>query len=133
MATGGSKLWVPGQSFASFFADNSHTVSPREDLEIEDFDITTLEAPMVGGPKMKEKLSSNWKAQPARSLVGTENEGETLSSRTTQNHTAMVKSTVYLRRNHRLVLFFLGICQGITRSNTQCRKKVKIWQVLPFP
>ena len=59
MATSGSKLWVPGQSFVGFFADTS-TVGPNsygENPEIDFLDVTILEE------------------QPASPHVGAENEG----------------------------------------------------------
>ena len=63
MATSGSKLWVPGQSFVGFFADTG-TVSPNsygENPEIDFLDVTILEeqpaSPHVG-LKTKAKLSS---------------------------------------------------------------------------
>ena len=52
--------------------------------------------------------------QPARSPVGAANEGETHG-----------KSTEYLQSNHRLILFFLGVCCGTTRSGIRCRKRMK--------
>lgn len=86
---------------------HSHTICPEEELEIEDLDITFLEE------------------QPACSLIGAGNEGETLQQDDSESH-GDGKSTEYIRWNHRLILFYLGICQGITKSNIQCRKKVKI-------
>lgn len=55
MATGGSKMWVPGESFASFICLRLHTDSPGEKLQIEDFDMTGLpeeqSARPLGGAK----------------------------------------------------------------------------------
>lgn len=110
MATSGSKLWVPSQSFASFFCWRWGTVGPYshgENLEIEFFDITTLEK------------------QPASSLLEAENDGEPLQQDDTESH-GDSKSTEYLGWNHRLFLSFSGICRGINRNNTQSRKRVNI-------
>ena len=55
-----------------------HTVCPEEDLEINDFDTTWLEE------------------QPAPSLVGAKNEGETPQQDDTESH-GDGKSILYLR------------------------------------
>lgn len=110
MATSGSKLWVPSRSSASFFCWRWGTVGQcfhGEKLEIEFFDITTLEK------------------QPASPLLEAENDGEPLQQDDTESH-GDSKSTEYLRWNHRLFLSFSGICRWITWNNTRRRKRVKI-------
>ncbi len=59
--------------------------------------------------------------QPARSPVGAANEGGTHG-----------KSTEYLQSNHRLILFFLGVCYATTRSSIRCRKRVKNGKYCPL-
>lgn len=101
-------MGAPGQSFASFFCLRSHTGSPGENLQIEDFDMTRLP-----------------EEQSARPLGGAKDERVALQQDDTEPDDDD-KSTVYLRWNHPLILFFLGICQGITRRGTRRRNKIKI-------